>query len=391
MNNLKNQLFYKFALIVFLLIAFFEGAMLLALKKSFNTHLKDQLAIVASEINPRKFSPDKLIQIQHKYKIFPLFINIIKTNQKYTLNKKNNLYSIEYLIRGEKKEKLLTYMIKKDGFLIKIATFYSTNDDKIEIIKTISLLISFIIYLIVLMIGYKFIDTIVQQIEISFKKLKNFNSNVSHEFKTPLARMKSEIEVSLMNKEKNCDKILHSVLEEINYLNDITDKLLFLTKNDFKNCKFTDIDLEELVLELFEKYSNKIHISLHIDENDEYIIKGDKTLLKMAISNIIENSIKYKALKIDIFLKKTKNKIILSVKDNGIGIPKNKLPYIFDEFYRVDESHNKHIKGFGLGLSIVKNILKAHHAKIKVKSEKGVEFIIEFFCINTPETCGTKQ
>jgi len=228
------------------------------------------------------------------------------------------------------------------------------------------------------MIGYKFIDTIATQLEISFRKLKNFNSNVSHELKTPLARMKSEIEVALMSKDKNCDNLLHSLLEEINYLNDITDKLLFLTKNDLKNCKLTEIDLEELILELFEKYSNKIHISLHIDENDEYIIKGDKTLLKMALSNIIENSIKYKALKIDIILKKTKNKIILTIKDNGIGIPKDKLPYIFDEFYRVDESHNKEIKGFGLGLSIVKNILKAHKAKIKVKSEKGVEFIIEF-------------
>ena len=376
MNNLKHQLFYKFALIVFLIIVFFEGAMLIALKKSFDVHLKDKLALVASEINPTKFSTKTLLEIQHQHKIFPLFVNIIRTNAKINLNK--NHFSIEYLTINHRREKLLTYITKKNGYIIKIATFYSTNDDKIEIIKTISLLISFIIYLITLMVGYKFIDTIVKQIEISFKKLKNFNSNVSHELKTPLAIMKTEIEVALMNEEKNCDKILHSLLQEINYLNDITEKLLFLTKNDLKNCKLTQIDLEEIILELFEKYSQKIHISLHIDENEEYLIKGDKTLLKMALSNLIENSIKYKALKIDIFLKKTKNKIILSVKDNGIGIPKDKLPFIFDEFYRVDESHNKNIKGFGLGLSIVKNILKAHNAKIKVQSEKGVEFIIEF-------------
>ncbi len=381
MNSLKNQLFYKFALIVFLVIVFFEGAMLIALKKSFDVHLKDKLALAASEINPSKFSTNTLLQIQRKYKIFPLFVNIIQTNRKIKINKKNP-FSIEYLIKAQRKEKLLTYIMQKNGYIIKVATFYSTNDDKIEIIKTISLLISFIIYLITLMVGYQFIDTIVKQIDISFKKLKNFNSNVSHEFKTPLAIMKTEIEVALMNKDKNCDKTLHSVLQEINYLNDITDKLLFLTKNDLKNCKLTDTDLEEIVLELFEKYSNKIHISLHIDESDEYITRGDKTLLKIALNNLIENSIKYKALKLDIFLKKTKNKIVLNIKDNGIGIPKDKLPYIFDEFYRVDESHNKNIKGFGLGLSIVKNILKAHNAKIKVKSEKGVEFIIEFPIVN---------
>ena len=375
MNNLRNQLFYKFALVVFILILIFESAMLIALKKSFDTHLKDKLALVASEINPQKFTPKDLINIQHKQKIFPLFVNISTANEKYLKKIKLGFFIHK---TADKKEKVISYVTKKNNYIIKVSTFYSTNEDKIKIIRTISLLISFVIFLIVLMLGYKFIDTVVTQIEISFKKLKNFNSNVSHELKTPLAIMKSEIDVALMNEEKNCNKILHSLLQEINYLNDITEKLLFLTKNDIQNCKLTEIDLEELVLELFEKYSKKIHISLHIDEEDEYIIKGDKTLLKMALSNIIENSIKYKALKIDIILKKTKNKIILKIKDNGIGIPKEKLPYIFDEFYRVDESHNKEVKGFGLGLSIVKNILKAHKAKIKVKSERGVEFIIEF-------------
>ena len=375
MNKLRNELFYKFALVVFILILIFEGAMLIALKKSFDTHLKDKLALVASEINPKKFSPNQLIKIQHKYKIFPLFINISPKDKFLNKNIKTGFFINK---TKDKKEKIISYITQKNGFFITVSTFYSTNEDKIKIIRTISLLISFVIFLIVLMLGYKFIDTVVTQIEISFKKLKNFNSNVSHELKTPLAIMKSEIEVALMNEEKNCDKTLHSLLQEINYLNDITEKLLFLTKNDLQQCKLKEIDLEELILELFEKYSQKIHISLHIDEDDEYIIKGDKTLLKMALSNIIENSIKYKALKIDIILKKTKNKIILTIKDNGIGIPKEKLPYIFDEFYRVDESHNKEIKGFGLGLSIVKNILKAHKAKIKVKSEKGVEFIIEF-------------
>ena len=380
MNNLKNQLFYKFALVVFIIILLFEGALMIALKKSFDIHLKDKLALVASQIEPEKFSPQKLLEIQKKDKIFPLFVNIIKTKQKIIINNKpiKPTYKASYIYNSYKREKVISYITQKNGYIIKISTIYSSNDDKIEIIKTISLLISFIIYLIVLMLGYKFIDTVVAQIEISFKKLKNFNSNVSHELKTPLAIMKSEIEVELMSENKNCDKTMRSILQEINYLNDITEKLLFLTKNDLNNLNLKEIDLEDIIFELFEKYSNKINISLNIDENDEYIIKGDKTLLKMALSNLIENSIKYKALKIDITLKKTKNKIILIIKDNGMGIPKDKLPYIFDEFYRVDESHNKNIKGFGLGLSIVKNIIKAHKAKIKVKSEKGVEFILEF-------------
>jgi len=180
-----------------------------------------------------------------------------------------------------------------------------------------------------------------------------------------------------------CDKaLLKSLLDEINYINEITDKLLFLTKKDALNKQnFEEVDLEDIVLTLFEKYTKKISIDLNI-EDEEYIIKGDKTLLKIAISNLIENSIKYGATKLEITLKKEKNKIILSIKDNGIGIPKDKLPFIFDEFYRVDESRNKKVKGFGLGLSIVKSIINLHNGKIKLISEenKGVDAIIEFYC-----------
>ncbi|WP_457561286.1 sensor histidine kinase [Caminibacter sp.] len=342
------------------------------MKKSFDTHLRDKLAIIASEIKPNSFNKEKLLEIQHKYKVFPLFVQIIKTDH---INIKPG-FSTNVVNTPLQREKVLTYTIIKKPYIIKISTLYSTNDDKIEIIKIISLIASFIIYLISLFIGWKFIETISKEIELNIKRLKNFNSNVSHELKTPLAIIKSKIDVALMNKEKECDKLLYEILEEIEYINDITEKLLFLTKN-YNTKKFEKIDLEELVFELYEKYENKIEFELHIGE-DDYIILGDKTLLKIALGNIIENSIKYGASKIIITLQKIKNKIILSIKDNGIGIPKEKLPFIFDEFYRVDESHCKNVKGFGLGLSIVKNILNLHKAKVEVKSQGGVEFIIEF-------------
>ncbi len=380
MNNFKNELFYKYALVVFLIIAFFEGALMFALIKSFDTHLKDKLTIIASQIDPKNFNKSTLLNLQHKYKVFPLFVRITTINSdKFKQNIKEG-YSTNTINTPLKKEKVLTYTTVKDNSIIQISTLYSTNDDKISIIKFISIVISFVIYLIVLLVGYKFIDTIAKQIELTFKKLKNFNSNVSHELKTPLAIMKSEIEVALMNENKECDKLLKNILEEINYINDITEKLLFLTKN-YQQNNFEKVDLEELIFELYEKYSNKIEFTFDFGE-DDYEITGDKTLLKIALGNIIENSIKYGADKINITLKKNKNKIILTIKDNGIGIPKEKLPFIFDEFYRVDESHNKSIKGFGLGLSIVKNILNLHKAKINVKSEKGVEFIIEFPAAN---------
>ncbi len=381
MNDLKNQLFYKFALVVFIIIALFEGALIFGLKKAFYTHLQDRLQLIANEINPDNISQHQIYILQRKYHIFPLFIRIEKNpiNNLSNRSLSNKLGFFTYEIgKDNNKEKILQFGIKKKDSIIYVSTFYSTNEDKIKVITNISLFLSFIIYLIVLWFGHKFISTISQEIELSFKKLKNFNSNVSHELKTPLAIMKSKIDVFLMNhKDKECKEVLKDILNEIEYINNITDKLLFLTR-DRKEIKKEEIDLEELIFEVIEKYENKIGINLDFGE-DDYIIKGDKTLLKIAFNNLIENSIKYKASLIKISLTKNKNKILLSIKDNGIGIPPEKIPFIFDEFYRVDESHNKKIKGFGLGLSIVKNILQLHKSKIRViPHEVGVEFVIEF-------------
>ena len=383
MNNLRNTLFIQFAIVVFLIIAFFEGTLVLFLVKSFNMHLKDKLVIIATEISNEKLTKNTLLKIQHKYKVYPLFIRIIDKNNPFLAQKNEKIkdFITKKIHTPTGKETLLIYNYVKNGRIIQVSTVISGNDDKIQIIKTISLAISLFIYLIVLLIGYKFIDKVASNIEESFKRLKIFNSNVSHELKTPLTIMKGEIEVALMNDE--CDKaLLKSLLDEINYINEITDKLLFLTKKDALNKQnFEEVDLEDIVLTLFEKYTKKISIDLNI-EDEEYIIKGDKTLLKIAISNLIENSIKYGATKLEITLKKEKNKIILSIKDNGIGIPKDKLPFIFDEFYRVDESRNKKVKGFGLGLSIVKSIINLHNGKIKLISEenKGAKAIIKIYC-----------
>jgi len=384
MNNLRNTLFIQFAIVVFLVIAFFEGALIFFLISSFNMHLKDKLVIIATEISNEKFNKNTLLKLQHKYKVYPLFIRIIDKKKPFITQK--NKKSIEGFITKKidltsGKETLLIYNYVKNGKIIQVSTIISGNDDKIQIVKTISLAVSLFIYLIVLLIGYKFIDRVAKNIDESFKRLKIFNSNVSHELKTPLTIMKGEIEVALMNNECN-EELLKSLLNEINYINEITDKLLFLTKKDSLNKQnFEEIDLEDIILELFEKYSKKISINLDI-EDEEYHIKGDKTLLKIAISNLIENSVKYGATKLDIILKKEKNKIVLSIKDNGIGIPKEKLTFIFDEFYRVDESRNKKVKGFGLGLSIVKSIINLHNGKIKLLSDgkNGVEAVIEFYC-----------
>ena len=367
-NDLRNKLFLQLAVVVLLVIALFEGALILSLSYMFKSHIEDKLLIVSSELDLNKINnPNYLINIQRKYKLFPLIIKVSNTPLKEG-------FSERVVKNFNHKEGLIVLSIKRGDRFIQIETL--KNDDKMEIIKTISLAISMFIYLIVLLIGYRFIDKVALNIDKAFNRLKIFNSNLSHELKTPLTIIKGEVELAL--KENKCDdRLLKTILNEINYINDITDKLLFLTNNI--NIKLSKIDLEDIVLELFEKYSSKIHIELDI-EDDEFFIKGDKTLLFLSFSNLIENSIKYGANNIYLKLFKKNKEVVFILKDDGIGIPQEKLPYIFDEFYRVDEARNRKIKGFGLGLAIVKSILNLHYAKVEVKSKEneGVEFIIKF-------------
>ena len=91
MNNLRNTLFIQFAIVVFLIIAFFEGALILFLVKSFNMHLKDKLAIIATEISNEKLTKNTLLKIQHKYKVYPLFINIINKNNPFLIQKNKTI------------------------------------------------------------------------------------------------------------------------------------------------------------------------------------------------------------------------------------------------------------------------------------------------------------
>jgi hypothetical protein len=284
MNNLRNDLFIKFAAVVFIIIALFEGALIFALTKSFNMHLKDRLVIIASEIANSKKNISNLITLQHKYKIYPLFVKVTTLSNPVKNLKKYEGFEIKTIKTQTGKEKILIYNYIKNNKIISVKTIISGNSDKIEIVKTISLAISFFIYLIVLLIGYKFIDAIANNIENTIKRLKFFNSNVSHELKTPLTIMKGEIELALKN--GKCDEaLLKSLLNELNYINDITEKLLFLTKKDFTKKDFKKVDLEDIILELFEKYSKKIIINLNISD---VIISEDLSFIVVETGSVFK-------------------------------------------------------------------------------------------------------
>lgn len=220
------------------------------------------------------------------------------------------------------------------------------------------------------------------------KMRKDFVANVSHELRTPLTSIGGFIETLKITEldEKNRDKVIDIIGFETERLKGLINDLLRLSEiEDIKNVKqLVDIDVIENINEIIELLEplaeiKNIELNLNIEENLNKI-HGDKDWFRLILINLIENSIKYNKengnILIDIY---NYNKgIKLIVEDNGIGIPKEDIPRIFERFYRVDKSRSNTIEGSGLGLAIVKHIVILFGGSIEVESQlgKGTRFTV---------------
>lgn len=219
------------------------------------------------------------------------------------------------------------------------------------------------------------------------QKLEDFRSefiaNISHEVKTPLTGILSAVEIlEEENSHKNpiiekCLKILskqakrlNSLVQDILSLSEI-ERRQFAPKQDFK-----EFNLTKIVKNCISMCDTDIKINTQLDDIE---MLGDSILMEQAILNILNNAIKYsKTDKIDITTKNENDKIKISIRDYGVGIPQEHLPRLFEHFYRVDKARSRDLSGTGLGLAIVKNIVKLHGGEVVVKSENGCEFIMTF-------------
>jgi signal transduction histidine kinase len=222
----------------------------------------------------------------------------------------------------------------------------------------------------------KAFNTMILRLQKGVENLDRFNSDVSHELKTPLTVIKGEIELSLLKKRENSyyENSLNVISFEINQMEKMIDNLLLLTKYTKGNIKntFEEVNLDAVLLDTIYSYDVKLkekNIKLQIKKIEHIKKEVNLTLIKTIFSNLIDNAIKYskdnKKIEIELF---QDDKICFIIKDEGFGIDENKLNLVTEKFYRVDESRNKKIEGFGLGLSIVKNSIELHQGKLIIES-----------------------
>lgn len=212
---------------------------------------------------------------------------------------------------------------------------------------------------------------------------KDFIRNMTHEFKTPLSTISVVQQVlseaDIHQNPVRIKKYAQIAGEEINRLNAMVEKVLHISsleKKEFSLHK-KEIEVHAIIDRILHAlghlpHEKEIQIKEHLGaEND--VIEADEVHFTNVIFNIIENAIKYghESVMLEVFSKNEKGKLILSIKDNGRGIPKKDIKRIFTKFYRVTEGDRHDVKGFGLGLFYVNQIIKAHKWTISVESDES--------------------
>jgi two-component system OmpR family sensor kinase len=245
----------------------------------------------------------------------------------------------------------------------------------------------------------------ISRLDQSFRQIKQFSSDASHELKTPLTILKGEVEVMLRKErtQQEYQQTLKSNLEEINRMSQIVEDLLLLSRADTGQIELNkgDINLAEILSQVVAQMdmlarSKGLDLSASNNHRDIHIF-GDALRIREMLINLIENGIKYtegggsvhislqkefppaERYRSDRSEREKERFVKIIVSDTGIGISREDQEKIFNRFFRVDKARSREQGGSGLGLSICKWIVEAHQGEIEVESElgKGSSFIVK--------------
>lgn len=225
------------------------------------------------------------------------------------------------------------------------------------------------------------INNLLDRVENTIEREKQFTSYASHELRTPLTIIKGTLEVLIRkprNQEEYHEKINFCV-NEVNRLNHLVDQLLLLARfeNQKQSIKIEKTYLNAIILDTISQYSSIIKSKkIQITNNfaKDFYVKSDSYLLSIIINNVISNALKYSNEKgqISISISENNGVIECSISDFGIGISSEDLKKIFDQFYRSKSIEYSEIKGTGLGLSIVKKLCEILSIETKITSQENI-------------------
>ena len=221
------------------------------------------------------------------------------------------------------------------------------------------------------------------------KSRQEFVSNVSHELKTPLTSMKVLADSLIMQEDvpkELYQEFMADIAEEIDRENKIINDLLTLVKLDKTdgelNIENVDINaLLELLMKRLRPIARQQNIEVILESNRPVQAAVDEVKVTLALSNLVENAIKYNKQNgwVRVVLDADHQYFTVMIEDSGMGIPEESMERIYERFYRVDKSHSREIGGTGLGLAITRNIILMHRGTIQVSSveKEGTTFLVK--------------
>ncbi|HSW87981.1 MAG TPA: HAMP domain-containing sensor histidine kinase, partial [Candidatus Saccharimonadales bacterium] len=293
-------------------------------------------------------------------------------------------YGITHIVAGRY---LLSPGVNPDHFTLPVSLRNGLEDFKTQLRFALIIINSFI-FVLAGGGGYFLAGKTLKPIEKSMEKQKRFVTDASHEFRTPLTALKTSIEVNMQDKEFRSlvvQDLLQRNLYQIDKLQELADRLLTLAQyQKGESTYFSSLSLLSLIDEAKVRVislADAKHITIDTKIEDTQI-HGEKALLLELFTILLDNAIKYSHKNSAITIRNTlsTNATTIVVHDEGRGIAKKDIPHIFDRFYRADTSRStNNTTGFGLGLSIAKQIVENHTGNISVVSqeERGTDFIIE--------------
>lgn len=231
------------------------------------------------------------------------------------------------------------------------------------------------------------INALLERIERSMRREKQFTADASHEIRTPLTGIRGTLEVLLRKPRtpEQYEEKIQTVIREVDRLSGMLDQLLQLARLESGGISIQaeTVDLQELFRTLTERWKAPLeakNMQLHCSVPAKAYPRADVHLLTIILDNLVGNAIKYghEGGRVDCVWLPESN--VLSVRDDGPGIPSEQVPFLFDRFYRGDVSRNTKVPGAGLGLSISKKLADLLEIQLKVSSEEGegTLFTLEF-------------
>jgi two-component system phosphate regulon sensor histidine kinase PhoR len=216
-----------------------------------------------------------------------------------------------------------------------------------------------------------------------------FVANVSHELKTPLTSISGFVETLLdgaYKSQDHCRYFLGIIKQETDRMTRLINELLYFSRIEKSGTPLnrTQVDIIEVIMKALSVLQTAINekrhkVNLELPENIKPILSNEDSLLQIMI-NLLDNAVKYTpdGGKINIRLEETSDRVSITVADNGVGIADDELDRIFERFYRVDRARSGEIGGTGLGLAMVKHLVKGLEGRITVDSElgKGTAFTV---------------